>query len=372
MLPRTQSAHRKSVGRSVRLGLLAGDGIGPEITHAAADIASAAFVTAGAGPLEWTSLPVGWEAIEKGGPALPVETVSALEELDAWLLGPVDFVSYPADQRAGRNPSGELRHVFDLYANVRPARNFPGVDSVVKDADLIIVRENSEGFYADRNMRLGSGDLLVTDGVALAVGVFTRAASERIAHVACQLAIGRRRHMTIVHKANVLPNSMGLYLSAAKGVAETYDIECDDQHVDAMAAHLVRRCADFDVVLCENLIGDVFSDLAGELTGSLGLAPSLNLGADKAMAQAAHGSAPDIAGQNIANPVGEILSLKMLVEWLGASRDDAAVTAAAAAMERAVDAALADGVATADVGGSASTSEFASEVVSRIAGKAEA
>ena len=350
---------------AIQLGLLLGDGIGPEVVRVAADVVDAACESAGSN-VEWVPLPVGWEAIELGVGALPRETVEALGDCDGWLLGPVDFVTYPPEDRAGRNPSGELRHVFDLYANLRPARTFPGVHSVAGGADLVIVRENSEGFYADRNMRIGSGDVRITDDLALAIGVFSRQASERIAHAACKLAVRRRRHVSIVHKANVLRHSQGLYLESAKAVAATYDVNCDDYHADAMAAHLVRRIADFDVVVCENFIGDVFSDLAGELTGSLGLAPSLNAGDDRAMAQAAHGSAPDIAGQNIANPVGEILSAKMLLEWIGGRRDDATFVAAAGSIDAAVEGAFTDGVSTVDVGGHASTSEFGEEVVQRI------
>jgi 3-isopropylmalate dehydrogenase len=349
-----------------RLGLLQGDGIGPEIMAVTASVVEAACANAGTGQLEWVPLPVGFEAINKGDPALPAETVTALADCDGWILGPVDFVAYPAADRAGRNPSGELRHVFDLFANIRPARTFSGIASVAPEADLIIARENTEGFYADRNMKLGTGDLRVTDDVALAVGVFTRRAAERITHTACQLALQRRKKVTIVHKANVLPHSMGLFLEAAKNVAAAYDVECDDYHADAMAAHLVRRIADFDVVICENFIGDVFSDLTGELTGSLGLAPSLNVGDDTAMAQAAHGSAPDIAGQNIANPVGEILSAMMLLEWLGARRGDATLGAAAAGIDAAIRGAFEDGVATVDIGGEASTLEFGSEVIDRL------
>ncbi len=366
-LPAEQSSRSPSeAATGVRLGVLKGDGIGPEIMAATVAVVEAACAHAGAGPLEWVPLPVGWEAIDRGHRALPRETVSALEQCDGWLLGPVDFVTYPAEDRAERNPSGELRHVFDLYANVRPARTFRGVSSVVGEGDLVIVRENTEGFYADRNMRIGSGDLRVTDDLALAVGVFSRAASERVMHAACRIALGRRKHVTIVHKANVLVNSMGLFLEAARSVGESYDVECDDQHADAMAAHLVRRFADFDVLVCENFIGDVFSDLAGELTGSLGLAPSLNVGDERAMAQAAHGSAPDIAGKNIANPIGEILSAKMLLDWLGERRRESSFGDAAAAIERAVVSTLDQSIATPDLGGSVSTSEFASEVVRRL------
>jgi 3-isopropylmalate dehydrogenase len=348
----------------VRLGLLQGDGIGPEVMTVTAEIVDAAC--AGGTTVEWVHLPVGWEAIDQGKRALPAETMSALAESDGWLLGPVDFVTYPAEDRAGRNPSGEMRHVFDLYANIRPARSYPGIDSVAGETDLIIVRENTEGFYSDRNMKIGSGDLLITEDLAIAIGVFSRKATERVTRVACELALTRKQHVTIAHKANVLVHSMGLFRDVAMQTAEGFGVECDDFHIDAMAAHLVRRAGDFDVIVCENLIGDVFSDLAGELTGSLGLSPSINVGDDRAMAQAAHGSAPDIAGKNIANPVGEILSAKMLLDWLSRKRSDRSLADAAAKIEEAVLSTLRDGVSTVDVGGSASTSEYASEVIQRL------
>jgi 3-isopropylmalate dehydrogenase len=360
------ATHARDGVTSIRLGLLKGDGIGPEVMSASARVVEAACKRVATIDLEWVELPVGWDGINQGAGALPAETVAGLSDCDGWLLGPLDFVAYPPDERARRNPSGALRRHFDLYANVRPARTFPGIAAPVGQADLVIVRENTEGFYADRNMKVGSGDLRVTDDLALVIGVFSRAAAERAAHVACRLAVTRRRHVTIVHKANILPQSMGLYLEASRAVAEAYDVTCDDFHADAMAAHLVRRCDAFDVLVCENLIGDVLSDLAGELTGGLGLGPSLNAGDERAMAQAVHGSAPDIAGQNIANPVGEILSAKMLLEWLGSRREDPGLTAMAASIESAVVATLGIGIGTGDVGGTASTSEFADEVVARL------
>jgi 3-isopropylmalate dehydrogenase len=350
----------------IHLGLLTGDGIGPEIVGATTEIVLAACDRAGAGDVEWEPLPVGWEGIERGEGPLPADTVDALKACDGWLLGPVDFAAYPAAYRSGRNPSGELRHSFDLYANVRPARSFAGIPSVARDVDLVIVRENTEGFYADRNMLIGSGDLRVTDDVAIVVGVFTRSATERVTHVACKLALERKRHVTIVHKANVLPNSMGLFLETARRVAAEYDVVCDDFHADAMAAQVIRRPHAFDVIVCENFIGDVFSDLTTELTGSLGLAGSLNAGNENAMAQAAHGAAPDIAGRNIANPVGEILSAKMLIEWLGERRGEDALLTAANSIDQAIADTFADGIATVDIGGEASTSEFATEVVARL------
>lgn len=346
-----------------RIGVMAGDGIGPEVVASAMEVVDAACDRYDC-KLEWIPLPVGWEALNQTGSALPQETIDALEDCDGWLLGPLDFVTYP-DPRL-RNPSAELRRHFQLFANVRPAKSFSGVPSLVDDADLVIVRENTEGFYADRNMATGSGDLRITNDVALAVGVFTRRGIARVMMLACELAERRRKHVTIVHKANVLPQSMGLYLEEARAVAADFDVVCDDFHADAMAALLVRRCRDFDVIVCENLLGDLFSDLAGELTGSIGLSPALNQSRSHAMAQAAHGAAPDIAGRNEANPVGEILSMRMLLTWLGQKHDDGHPLRAGDAIEYAVIETLSDGVATPDIGGAANTSTFTAELVKRI------
>ncbi len=233
--------------------------------------------------------------------------------------------------------------------------------------DLVIARENTEGFYADRNMAWGIGEFMPTPDVALAVGKITRRASERIARTAFALARQRRRKVTIVHKANVLRKTTGLFLEVCRGVGAEYpDVAVDDYHIDAMAAHLVRRGADFDVLVTENMFGDILSDLAGELSGSLGMAPSINASATQAMAQASHGSAPDIAGKGIANPVGMILSAAMLLAWLGGERKDEALGDASRAIERAVDATLSQGPRTRDLGGTALTAEFTTAVVQRL------
>jgi len=284
---------------TLRLGVLEGDGIGPEIVPAALAAADAALRRANTA-VEWVPLPVGLRAIAAHGAALPPSTVAALETLDGWVMGPHDNVSYPPAHRATLNPSGALRKHFDLYANIRPARTFRNVPATVRSADLVIVRENTEGFYADRNTFAGTGEFMPTADVAITLGVFTRPRIERIAHEAFRLARRRRHHVTIVHKANVLA-ATAFFRDICREVARGYaDVALDDVHVDAMASSLVRRPAGFDVIVTENMFGDILSDLAGELTGSLGLAASLNASDRTAMAQAAHGSAPDIAGRGIA------------------------------------------------------------------------
>ncbi|WP_368654462.1 isocitrate/isopropylmalate dehydrogenase family protein [Ornithinibacillus sp. 4-3] len=352
--------------KNYRLGVLRGDGIGPEIVDATVKVFTAAVKKTNTN-MEWVHLPMGWEAIKKDNRPLPESTINALKDTHGWILGPHDSSSYPPEHRKQLNPSGGLRHILDLYANIRPAKSMPGIDGVVKDADLVIYRENTEGFYADRNMHVGHGEWKITEDVVLTAGVFTKKAIQRIAYAACNMAMQRRKKLTIVHKANVLHLSMGLFLQVCLDVAKEYpELEVDSYHVDAMAAHLVRRAKDFDVIVTENMYGDILSDLAGELVGSLGLAPSINTNDHLAMAQAAHGSAPDIAGLNISNPTGMILSTVMLMEWLAERHQDPKLKEIAEIVETGLYQTMESGVKTKDLGGQALTTEFVETIVNQI------
>lgn len=353
--------------RTYRLGVLEGDGIGPEIVPAAVAAVDAAIAAVGAAAIEWHDLPLGFAAIDSYQSHTPASTLDALAELDGWLLGPHDSAAYPEPYRSQLNPSGTIRKHFDLFANVRPAKSFEGTTPIRPGTDLVIMRENTEGFYADRNTFRGTGEFMPTADVAIASGIITRKATERIAHEAFRLARRRDNRVTIVHKANVLKMTTGLFLDVCREVGEGYpEVAVDDFHIDAMTVHLVRRAQDFDVIVTENMFGDILSDLAGELAGSLGLAPSLNASHERAMAQAAHGSAPDIAGQDLANPIAMILSSGMLLDWLGARHNDAALSAAGRLVERAVTATVLAGVCTPDMGGSTGTAEFVRSVTTTI------
>jgi 3-isopropylmalate dehydrogenase len=345
---------------SHRLGVLLGDGIGTEIVPAAVQVLDAALAAAGEPSVEWVPLPVGAAAIETHGSALPDVTVETLTKLDGWLLGPHDSAAYPPEHRAQLNPSGFLRKHFDLFANIRPAKAFEGTPALVPGLDLVVMRENTEGFYADRNTYRGTGEYMPTADVAITMGIFTRPAIERIARQACELAMRRRRRLTIVHKANVLAMTTGFFRDICREIADDYPgLEVDDFHIDAMTVHLVRHGADFDVLVTENMFGDILSDLTGELAGSLGIAPSINASHDRAMAQAAHGSAPDIAGRGLANPTAMIASGAMLLDWLG-------LQTPAELIDRGLRAAVARGIRTADLGGTAGTAEFTAAVVESI------
>ncbi|WP_137726113.1 isocitrate/isopropylmalate dehydrogenase family protein [Prescottella subtropica] len=352
---------------NTRIGLLRGDGIGHEIVPAARDVVDAAIGAVGAPAVDWVPLPIGFDAIAEHGTPAPESTLVALADLDAWVLGPHDSAAYPEPFCSQLTPGGTIRKRFDLYANIRPARALPGVRAVSPHMDLVIVRENTEGFYADRNMFAGVGEFMPTPDIAMAVGVVTRPACERIAHTAFGLALHRRRRVTIVHKANVLSATTGLFRDVCRDIGRQYpDVTLDDEHVDAMAAHLVRRGDEYDVIVTENMFGDILSDLAGELSGSLGTAASLNASATKAMAQAAHGAAPDIAGRNRANPTALILSAAMLLDRLAVTRGDRLLADAAGRIHSGVERTIEAGVATADLGGLASTQAFTETVVARV------
>jgi isocitrate/isopropylmalate dehydrogenase len=283
------------------------------------------------------------------------------------ILGPISHLDYPPADKGGINVSAAFRVKLDLYANVRPARSRAGLG---RPMDLVIMRECTEGFYPDRNMHQGSGEFMPVPGVALSVRKITAHACERIARRAFELAHKRKRLVTAVHKANVFRVTDGLYLDTVRAVAKEFpEVKLEEEIVDAMAAKLVRHPERYDVVLATNFYADILSDLASELSGSLGLAGSVNAGDTLCAAQAQHGSAPDIAGKDKANPTSLILSAAMLLEWLGAKRNDTNLVHAGKAVDRAIDSVLArQDMRTADLGGKLGTRAFG-EAVAKEVGK---
>jgi 3-isopropylmalate dehydrogenase len=351
----------------MKLLVLAGDGIGPEITDATLAVLRAAdrrFRLS----LAFEQMEIGWAAHRRTGTTLPAAVLEAARAAGGTILGPISHLDYPPADEGGINVSGAFRKELDLFANIRPARTRSGVPHIGGDMDLVIVRENTEGFYADRNMASGPGEFMPTPDLALAIRKVTAAASHRIARAAFDLARRRRRKVTAVHKANVLRISEALFLGEVRKVAAGYpDVELEEVIVDAMAALLIRSPARFDVVVTTNMFGDILSDEASELAGSLGLAGSLNAGSTFAVAQAQHGSAPDIAGKDKANPVSLILSAAMLLGWLGDRHRRTDLSEAGHAIERTIDAMLADPLQrTADLGGPLGTAAFATEASDRL------
>jgi 3-isopropylmalate dehydrogenase len=341
----------------MRIVILPGDGIGPEITAATVEVLQAASEGFGLG-LDLVHELAGHASLRKHGATVTPALLELVRAADGLVLGPMATFDFKDEAKGEINPSMFFRKNLDLYANIRPSRTYPGLVSPVGEFDLVVVRENTEGFYADRNMEQGNGEILVTPDVAISLRRITRACCERIAESAFALAMQRGRRVTIVHKANVLKIGDGMFIDACKKVALAYpEVVVDDVIVDAMMAHVVRAPQRFDVVVTTNMFGDILSDLTSELSGSLGLGGSLNAGAQHAMAQAAHGSAPDIAGKDIANPFSLILSAGLLLRWFGQQRGRAEFIAAGAAVEQAAADAIAAGEATRDVGGALGTHE---------------
>jgi len=351
----------------MRILVLPGDGIGPEITAATLAVLERADTLFKLG-LEWQREEIGLPSLKNEGTTLPPRVLDAARAAAGVILGPLATYDYPARDQGGLNPSAELRTKLDLYANIRPAKSRLGVGLTGKPVDLVIYRENTEGFYADRNLHQGLGEFMPTEDMALAVRRVTAKCCERIARRAFEAAVLRRGKVTAVHKANVFRISDGLFLREVRKVAKDFPrVQLEEVIVDAMAALLLRDPMRFDVIVAENMYGDILSDEASELSGGLGLGGSINAGDLHCMAQAQHGSAPDIAGRDRANPTSLILSAAMLLEWLGKRSGDGTLGAAAKRIEAAVDSSLKDpATRTADLGGNLGTREFAKAVTAKL------
>jgi 3-isopropylmalate dehydrogenase len=344
----------------VNLVVLPGDGIGPEIVASTIDVLGAVNRHLSLG-LTFDTHDIGFTSLEKHGTTLTDAVLDAARGGDGIILGPVSHATYPPVREGGVNPSAAIRIALDLYANIRPSRSREGVPHYGRTPmDLVIVRENTEGFYADRNMAGGGGEFMPTPDVALAVRKITAKGSARIAQAAFDLARTRRKHVTAVHKQNVLRMSDGLFLKEARRIADANaDIAYDEQLIDSMTALLVRNPARFDVIVATNMFGDILSDEASELSGGLGLGASINAGDAHCMAQAQHGSAPQLAGTDKANPVSLILSAAMLLEWLARRHNRAEFASAATIINDCVDVLLATPeTRTVDLAGSLGTRAF--------------
>ncbi|HET6970626.1 MAG TPA: isocitrate/isopropylmalate family dehydrogenase [Phenylobacterium sp.] len=350
--------------------VLPGDGIGPEITEATLAVLRRADAAFGLG-LVFEIREIGLASLKATGSTLPAAVMARVPQVDGVILGPVSHYDYPPRTEGGINPSAELRTAFELYANIRPCRSRPDLTLLRQPMDLVIVRENTEGFYADRSMHAGPGEFMPDPDSAFALRKITARACARVARAAFDLARQRRRKVTAVHKANVLKLTDGLFLREVRKVAADFtDVALDEVIVDAAAALLIRQPDRFDVIVTTNMFGDILSDEASELSGSLGLGGSINAGDAICVAQAQHGSAPDITGQGVANPTSLILSAAMLLAWRGRRDGNAKLTAAAAAIESAVDRVLEQPAArTRDLGGRSGTAAFAQAVADALGGQ---
>jgi len=320
------------------LGVLNGDDIGHEIVPASVKVAQAAAERTGL-VIDWQHMPLGRKALDELGTTMPEGTLETLATFNGFLLGPIGHREYPKVEGA-INPHPILRKKFDLFANVRPTRSYPNIGCIYDDLDLVIVRENNEGFQPDRNVVAGSGEFRPTEDVTISVRVITREGSRKVATAALELARARDKRLTVVHKNTVYKLGCGMFVEECYKAAEQFpDVTVDESIVDTFAMHLIRNPQQFDVVVTTNMFGDILTDEAA----GLGMAPGLCIGRGNiAMAQATHGSAPDIAGTGLANPYAMIESTRMLIEWLGRRHDLPQAVAAADLMRKGIEAALAD------------------------------
>jgi homoisocitrate dehydrogenase len=321
--------------------IIPGDGIGQEVVPQAVRVLEAT----GLG-LEFIPADAGWETFQKTGNSVPQATLEKVMSSHATLAGA--FTSPSKKIEGFYGAIRYMRRTLDLFANLRPAKTRPVAGSF-QNVDMLMVRENTEGLYVEKERRYGD--------IAIADAVISGRASERIAKVALEQARKRRKSLAIIHKANVLPVTSGLFLETALNAAKAYpDVQSYDIIVDAAAMKLVRTPEQFDVLVTTNLFGDILSDLMAGLVGGLGIAPSGNLGERYAIFEPVHGSAPDIAGKGVANPTATILTAAMMLEHLGEH-------ATAERLDKAVNTVLANGPHTPDLGGKATTAELTNAVI---------
>ncbi len=336
--------------------LIPGDGIGPEVSEAVKTILAAADA-----PLEFVTHHAGLAAIERNlGDTLPDDTVAAVREHHVALKG-------PCTTPVGKGFSSvnvALRKKLNLYAALRPVRSLPGIKTRYENVDLIVVRENTEGLYSGI-------ENLITEGVVVSTKVATRTACHRIAHWAFRYATHRKRQkISVFHKANIMKMSDGMMLEEARKVSKRDypNIAYDEVIIDAALMKIVQDPTKFDIILCENLYGDIVSDLCAGLVGGLGVAPGANIGDEDAVFEAVHGSAPDIAGKNLANPLSLLMSAVMMLNHLAETRNDDACAKAAGKVKNAYNRALEEGKKTKDLGGELGTKEFSQAIIDRLNG----
>lgn len=326
-----------------KITLIPGDGIGPEVTSAAKKIIDASGVN-----IEWDVVEAGATVIEEYGTPLPDYVLDSIKKNKIALKGPV---TTPVG-KGFRSVNVTLRQNLNLYSNVRPIKSYEGVESRFSDVDLVIFRENTEDLYAGI-------EHMVSEDIAESIKIISKKASDRIVRAAFDYARkNNRKKVTAVHKANIMKMSDGLFLKCARNIAEEYkDIEFEDVIVDAMSMKLVLSPEKYDVLVMPNLYGDILSDMASGLVGGLGLVPGANIGDDAAVFEPAHGSAPDIAGKNMSNPVAAVLSGIMMLNHIGEFE-------AALKIEKAIEDVLKEGKnVTADLGGNANTVEFTEAII---------
>ncbi len=336
--------------KTYNIAVLKGDGIGPEVTEAAVNVLQAVQDTSDL-KLNFLYGEAGYHCIAEHGTNMPKQTITLLKQTHACLKGPMTTPETPG---APISAAVQIRTTFNLYANIRPCRTYPNVEALKPDIDLIVVRENTQGMYSGIEYE-------IAPGTAVALRIITTEASTRVAEAAFKLAQKRKKHLTYVHKGNILRITDGIFKDAVKAVAPEYpDVAVDDIHIDAATMHLIKKPETFDVIVTTNLFGDILSDEAAQVTGSLGLAAGANIGDNYGMFEPVHGSAPKYTGMNRVNPTATINAAAMMLSYLGE-------TNAAAKIENAVITILKEGkTRTADLGGTATTSQMSNAIAAKI------
>ena len=333
-----------------KISLITGDGIGPELSESVVSVLEAIHDRLGV-HFEIQKLLAGDIALKQYGKALPEQTLDAIKKSDVCMKAPVG--------ESAADVIVVLRRMLDLYANIRPAKSYPGMNSLKNDIDMVIVRENTEDLYTGQEFELV--------GAAVAFRIITEKASEKIAKYAFETAKIRdgKKRVTCVHKSNVMRKTDGLFSRVCSRIAKSYpEIKYDEMYVDACAMNLIRRPESFDVIVTTNLFGDILSDESSEVVGGLGMAPAANIGDNFALFEPVHGAAFDIAGKGIANPSSFILSAKMMLEWLGKKHNDRKCFEVAQKLESAVYGVVNKGIKTQDIGGTKTTLDFTKEIIS--------
>ncbi len=350
----------------LKIAILLGDDIGLEVVPECVKVMKAAAARVGL-EVQWQELPIGRRGHALHGHTMPDVTVHALETSDGWVLGPIGHGAYPRNDPTWIMPP--LRKRFDLFASVRPAKSYPTVKSVHQDVDIVFLREVTEGMQSSDTVVAGSGEFRPNDDLTIASRVITRRGSNRVARAAFEIARTRvRKRVTAVHKEPVYRLACGMFAEECRKVAAEFpDVTYDEVLVDGFAMKLVMAPQQYDVVVTTNQFGDILTDEGAGLVGGLGLAPGLCIGERYAMAQATHGSAPDIAGRNIANPYALIISGKMLLDRLGRTRQEPKAVEAARRIDAAVERVIAEAKhLTPDLGGTASTDEMGDAVAASV------
>jgi 3-isopropylmalate dehydrogenase len=352
----------------LQLGVLLGDDIGLEVVPECVKVLKAAAARERL-ELQWQELPIGKRGHELHGHTLPAVTEQALRELDGWIMGPIGHAAYPRGDPTWVMPP--VRKKFDLFAAVRPALSHPTIRSIHKDVDIVFLRELTEGMLYSETVVAGLPEFRPNDDITVAMRVITRKGSRRVAREAFEIARTRqRKKVTAAHKEPVYRLACGMFAEECRKVARDYPhVAFEEMMIDSIAMKLVTAPQQFDVVVTTNQFGDILTDIGAGLVGGLGLAPGLCVGERQAMAQATHGSAPDIAGRNIANPYAMVISGQMLLAWLGRKRGEPKAAAAADRIQAAVGRVIADGKhLTRDLGGRASTAEMGDAIATAVQG----